>query len=864
MHSGGSSITASSISDLTTLPSSFTAEVETVSEEDGQELTLQTTAPLTRLRRKALAVAQVGTRAVPDNQISRPDPGESPSINHSLTQEVGNRIPPPTPSRTNQEMAHDDLPARNERAAPVLDASQRGGLERYFLDLEALLKRKGVTDEKDLKDAATRYLDIQTEQLWKSTKAWGDPTKTLADLKEEVFKLYPRSLTDRAFTLQDLDLLSGQYSLTGIRSDIDLGEFYHKFLVISRNLMEKGRLTSSEQSRIFLRGLTANLEQQTRLWLQLRYPEHFRDDPYELDQIYEAANYVLAGSAITPMAPITPMTRPPNYVTTPNNTDRATAKIEALAAELQEFKELLKVSIKGQGPPAGSKPRPAEYATSGTGAPDKARCRFCNVTGHFIRDCEAVQEEIKAGKCKRDQDGRVILATGASIPRNTPGSCIRDKLDEWHRRNPGQLAAQLFFEITPTMVTSPEVVADQASCHPTDCVEQPHATEPAGIFTLNRPKRTRLEVAIDSQPPRKRGRVDQGEKTTSSDSEATHRAKDKDSAPHAVQETEESTATDKVAKETIHPYAAIPDAINPHITGHIRPVARDPVIVPQDPAFSTVARIHDPKVARTIFNRTLEIPITITQRELFSIAPEVRAQIADATVRKRIPRDPIAQAMIEELPNNDDLVQSSDLSERSKRCLAHMPETFATTVLSTTAGKDIEAYFSTEYKSPQDQPVLVAAESNALRAILPVVDGQDKIEAILDPGCQIVAMSEEIANALALSYDPTIKLNMISANGGIDQSLGLARNVPFLVGDITLYFQVHILRGPAYDILLGRPFDVLTQSVVRNFTNETQTITIVDPNSGRLATVPTIKRGTFRFADRRAQAEKFKPLGQGF
>jgi hypothetical protein len=113
-------------------------------------------------------------------------------------------------------MANDNLPARNERAAPVLDASQRGGLERYFQDLEALLKRKGITEEKDRKEAMTRYLDIQTEQLWKSTKAWGDLTKALADLKEEVFKLYPRSLTDWAFTLQDLDLLSGQYALMGI------------------------------------------------------------------------------------------------------------------------------------------------------------------------------------------------------------------------------------------------------------------------------------------------------------------------------------------------------------------------------------------------------------------------------------------------------------------------------------------------------------------------------------------------------------------------------------------------------------------------------------------------------------------------
>ena len=219
--------------------------------------------------------------------------------------------------------------------------------------------------------------------------------------------------------------------------------------------------------------------------MQLQYPKHFRDNPYKLDQIYEAANYILVGSAITPTAPIMPITQPPSYVTAPNNTDQATAKIEALAAELQEFKKLLKVLIKGQGLPVGSKPRPAKYATSGMGAPDKSHCRFCNVTGHFIQDCEVVQEEIKAGKCKQDQDRRVILATGALIPRNTPGSCIHDKLDEWHRRNPGQLAAQLYFEITPTMVTSPEVVVDQASCHSTDCVEQPRPTEPAGIFTLN-------------------------------------------------------------------------------------------------------------------------------------------------------------------------------------------------------------------------------------------------------------------------------------------------------------------------------------------------------------------------------------------
>ena len=72
---------------------------------------------------------------------------------------------------------------------------------------------------------------------------------------------------------------------------------------------------------------------------------------------------------------------------------------------------------------------------------------------------------------------------------------------------------------------------------------------------------------------------------------------------------------------------------------------------------------------------------------------------------------------------------------------------------------------------------------------------------------------------------------MVLANGGVNQSLRLAHNVPFIVGEITLYLQVHVLQEPAYDILLGRPFDVLTQSVVRNYSDENQMVTILDPNT---------------------------------
>ncbi|OBZ73525.1 hypothetical protein A0H81_05905 [Grifola frondosa] len=77
-----------------------------------------------------------------------------------------------------------------------------------------------------------------------------------------------------------------------------------------------------------------------------------------------------------------------------------------------------------------------------------------------------------------------------------------------------------------------------------------------------------------------------------------------------------------------------------------------------------------------------------------------------------------------------------------------------------------------------------------LRSINGLVDNKEDVEGIIDPGSQIISMSEEVCHALGLIYDPTIRLNMQSANGEVDQSLGLVRNVPFQVSDIVLYLQI--------------------------------------------------------------------------
>ena len=105
-------------------------------------------------------------------------------------------------------------------------------------------------------------------------------------------------------------------------------------------------------------------------------------------------------------------------------------KTENLGAILSEFTEAIIEAIN-----ANSRPRPNAANPSNR----MVDCNFCG-GAHYIRDCAEVMEYVKAGKCKKNVEGKVVLPTGAFVPREIPGTLLRERVDEWHRRNPNQLA----------------------------------------------------------------------------------------------------------------------------------------------------------------------------------------------------------------------------------------------------------------------------------------------------------------------------------------------------------------------------------------------------------------------------------------
>jgi hypothetical protein len=281
-------------------------------------------------------------------------------------------------------------------------------------------------------------------------------------------------------------------------------------------------------------------------------------------------------------------------------------------------------------------------------------------------------------------------------------------------------------------------------------------------------------------------------------------------------------------------------------------------------AFKLVAPVEKPGYKERLLKSVLETKMEIEIGELVRASPELARSLRQAITRSRQPlsnRTNSVKAFQQDsafpyLDNSEFLDIKLDFDALSMDDLPAVTSCYISTEEDRGMDPNIRPdsiivpdpymqYLSNLGPDEIPKQVFVASDSASLRVINPLVNGNRNIEAVIDSGSQIVSMSLSEAEDAAIGWDPDIQIFMQGAGGQVKKSAGLARNVAFLFGDITVYLQVHVIDQPAYKILLGRPFDILTESRISNRADGSQTITLRDPNTGRRCVLPTRARGTF-------------------
>jgi hypothetical protein len=752
------------------------------------------------------------------------------------------------------------MPLRHERNAPRFDASKPRELPRFFQDLEDLFDR--VTqepDEPEKKNYVLRYVDFSTEQIWKTFAEYDSPLATYINFKEAILKHYPDACGDFVYSLRDMDMLIGERQRLGINSNRELADYHLQFLTITSWLIKKEHLGHLEQQRAYIRVFQPDLLNSIMNRLQLTDHEHHPSIPYTVEKVYNAARFILQGTTsvgfYTPTPPRTLATLPTPPAMVALSPD-VYMKTENLGPILAEFSKNIIEAFNQSN-------RTRQHNHGGNGS--TLKCNMCGGV-HFIKDCKIVDEYISQGKVKRNHDGKVVLPSGAFVSRDISGEFLKDRIDEWHRRNPNQRAASTLIH---TIVEDQTYPTADNPFNPTSIYQlsktERIATLEAELFHLRTKKvlptstiQTRAQKAkapvvanddredIATTRTQNQARI---EEVDDEDDQQVHPKASKVTPPVTITNTQPSTVQPTTLPE--HPYRHAKDAAyTPPTNRNVGAQDKGTPAVPKktEPAYRTLPPIHDPAIAATVYKRSMDTQVTLTQRELLSLSPEVRSQVRDSTTTRRIANkdQPITRNLFQ-IEEEDQMDYNPDTPRYPASTFAFATSDYhhhTTAKGSVVVSDPVEAYYRS--LNPEEEPdlerLIVAMDSAAVRAVSALIDNNQKTECILDPGCQIISMSNNICHELGLAYDPTIKLQMQSANGALNYSLGLSRNVPFQIGTITFYFQVHIIDSPAYDVLLGRPFDILTESIVQNFANEDQTITIHDPNTSRRVTIPTLPR----------------------
>lgn len=743
-------------------------------------------------------------------------------------------------------------------------------LQRFFDDIELLRDRcTDIPDDREMKEWSIRYTDPAVAGLWKTLPEYSGDADWGA-YKAAVFKYYPGADEDRAYSQNDLDTLTGKWAREGIKTSADLGAYHRAFTTITNYLRSKNRMTETDVPREFWRGMDKGLKDRVKRRLEVKDPDHHPEDPWTFDKVLAAATFVLLGTVTMEEDGLSAIAGPPVKAST--STEDVKFIIPAMEAMMSTLITKLLPTANNSGTYASqsgnrggsSWPNSSTYTYQNPGGPtppgpnaswEERLCWYCGQL-HARLPCALLKTYITAGKVEAQADGKITLPGGHFIPRGVPGRFYLQRVDNYYadrdeakgQDSSSKQAQGFLLEISPEQsgeTPGPEEFLKQMQGIDVSDIGAYMGAVQTLEHNLNLLKDKREAMATESLSRVTRSKGAELIAPSENPEKGTSRPRkervdwQREEPPHPINRAGTPIPSNKelpaIPEESVIP---VTSTVKKYKTpGYHPPVNPQPI--PQKtlplpasnksgpvdgPAWKYSAPIENRTLAKKVYERSLDVPITLTQRELLALSPDVRACVKEATTSKRLPVYG---------PRNEALMY--------------------------VAGDPVEAFLQTQ-KPGEKEDFVVAKESAALRAVVPRVNGELDVESILDPGCQVVCASEAVWNALGLPYDPTITITLQSANGGLDSSLGLMRDVPFDFGGITVLLQVHVVRDPAYDILLGRPFDVLTESVLKNFKNEDQHLTIQDPNSEAKVTLPTKPRGRPFFS----MVKKAKKLLEGF
>jgi hypothetical protein len=229
----------------------------------------------------------------------------------------------------------------------------------------------------------------------------------------------------------------------------------------------------------------------------------------------------------------------------------------------------------------------------------------------------------------------------------------------------------------------------------------------------------------------------------------------------------------------------------------------NPTATPPEKALKPEAQFHfqspcnNSALVTQVWNKALDACITVSPRELLAVSTDMRKRFREFTTSKRVPG----------------------------------PHKNVDTGL-----------FDMLFTQLTDDGQVAAGDAASLRTIRANLGGKHDTDCVIDNGSCIVAAQRKVWERLGAPAQLDMVMRMESSHGTVEKTIGVVRNYPIYIGTLVFYIQLQISDSLPCEVLLGRPFFMLTSAITQDYPNGTQDITLHNPNSGEVITIATQER----------------------
>ncbi|KAF4615744.1 hypothetical protein D9613_012408 [Agrocybe pediades] len=681
------------------------------------------------------------------------------------------------------------MPAKNHSSAPKFDG-KAANLQVFLDEVEALAKACKLSAKETI-EWAIRYGPLDSYELWSSRPTakgndWGA-------FKNELYPFYLGSAGERRYSVANLETFVEKQAMIPITNGEQFSAYYRTFTTMTDYLLGKGKLSSREVSSMFIRGFDYALRTQIREQLSKENPKQHSDDPFTLKQIYDAAVFVISsnGSEGTSYE-ASPAVSNPSVPAIKRETFDASGFGQVYQANNLNISSIASEIIKQLGLQPGAtlnlgNPPPNTTNTYRPNSQPRQRtndCAFCSDPNHYQNNCPKATEYIQKGLCTRNNENFIVLPNGLRVsPRIAPGRNIMERIDNWNRSNPPSNIQTVSSNFVGAEYVVPSVQEPLNWAMPSTVAFSGIEEVEDDVVPLSTSELEELEVmealiAQTQEKVDKTRRKAQGLKGTGGPAAGTRSAAAaKPVAPTVVKPKPQDSTSSKPTPNTA-----------------------------SAPQYKYSTPIEDAKLINNVLNRALDVPITLTNRELLALAPDVRKQVKELITTKRTPTNgnPLVLAHVD-----------SQETDPVEVFMAGLPD--------------------------REDGVITAKHTEELRSIDVVIEGIT-VEGVCDTGSQIVCLRKDVWEKISIPVRSDHVMLIESANESTNSTLGLLHNLKIVIGGYDFFVQAQVVEHAPYEMLLGLPLLTYTESALKLFKDGSMHVTFTDPNTGIVVTTPTRPR----------------------